>query len=514
MFRKLLVCCAAILVLSSGAEAAEKIKLGILQFSSPSELLKETDIITDSFIKTLSGSGTITLLNRIRSNNAVSSESEAEAVSDFGRSEGCRYILLGSVKRDKDIIISVRAVDVETAKIPFTVSGTCSSPNAQSLRAESIKLGDKVRERLTGEYPAVSVVKGKDIRINRGSTSGVRKGDLYIVYREYGENIDADGSTSGRRRVDLAVVEVNGVQKDYSTANFLKDGGDARILPELDSKKAEAISRSEARRLISRKTFSMETIMQKHSDAGAHSDLGKSLNAGVQMSDLEEVKSLAENGHPAAQNNLGVYYMNRRDFRQALKWLNEAAEQGNISAYNNLGYIYDNGLGVPLNASKAFGWYLKAAEQGTASAQVNIGQMYQHGRGVGQDYARAFLWYAKAWQQEEDKDAKASAANNMAYMYDKGLGVKHDIRKAASLYREAARSGLLDAKTNLGIMICNALQNSGVTSIKKGSRDYALHQEAQKWLQDALEQAKREHNSEFIRTAQEGLDRLSGITIN
>ena len=513
MFRKSLLVLAAVFALSSGTEAADRIKLGILRFSAPAELAKEAGIITEAFTKTLSGSDAITLLSRSRINDAVNSDSEAEAVSNFGRSEGCRYILLGSVKRDKDIVISVRTVDVETAKIIFTSSASCSSSGASSLRPESIKLADRVRERLTGEFPAVLSAKDGIISMNRGSSSGVRKGDLYLIYREYAENMDIEGNTSGRTRVELAIAEITGVQKDSSTAKLFKDGGDESLFPEFAGKKAEAVSQLEAKRLIRRKTFTAETIRQKHSEAGSQYNVNKTLNQNFAMNNIDEVRTLAENGHPGAQNNLGVYYMNRRDFSSALKWLNASAEQGNISAYGNLGYMYDNGLGVPENPQKAFECYLKAAENGNASAQNNIGQMYQRGRGVKQDYRRAFLWYGKAWQQEENISAKASAANNMGYMYANGLGVKRNVKNAAALYREAARNGVINAQVNLAVMIQELLEKSGVTSVKKGSQDYALYQEAQKYLQDALEQATREHNEEFIRTAQEGLDRLSSISV-
>ena len=100
--------------------------------------------------------------------------------------------------------------------------------------------------------------------------------------------------------------------------------------------------------------------------------------------------------------------------------------------------------------------------------------MYQEGRGVKQDYRQAILWFAKAWKQSDDVKSSATAANNMAYMYYNGWAVKRNVRTAFSLYREAARKGLLAAKINTGKLIFNTLKANTIKSVKKDSQDYAL----------------------------------------
>lgn len=200
------------------------------------------------------------------------------------------------------------------------------------------------------------------------------------------------------------------------------------------------------------------------------------------------MKELAEAGHPAAQNILGMFHLNHRNFSEALTWFRKAEAQGNLQAISNLGFMYYNGFGVPQSDSKAFEFYLKAAEKGNAGAQNNIGMMYSQGRGVKQDYKRACLWYKKAADQGD-----STAQNNLGYMFENGMGVKQNLRAAVYLYTKAAEQNLVSAKLNLAILFRSAKQ-------------YSL---AREWYQKALEQGKRENNSEIIRRAQEGLELIS-----
>lgn len=78
-----------------------------------------------------------------------------------------------------------------------------------------------------------------------------------------------------------------------------------------------------------------------------------------------------------------------------------AAEQGHIAAQTNLGVIYYEGRGVARDHPEAAKWYRKAAEQGNAEAQYNIGQMYNFGHGVPHDLMRAYMYFSLAAAVEE-----------------------------------------------------------------------------------------------------------------
>ena len=73
--------------------------------------------------------------------------------------------------------------------------------------------------------------------------------------------------------------------------------------------------------------------------------------------------------------------------------LRSRAEQGDVSAQYELAMAYDTGRGIRKDLSQAAHWCAKAAEQGHAAAQNCIGSMYQFGDGVPQDEAAVASWY-------------------------------------------------------------------------------------------------------------------------
>ena len=70
----------------------------------------------------------------------------------------------------------------------------------------------------------------------------------------------------------------------------------------------------------------------------------------------------------------------------AVEWWTKAAEQGHAAAQNNLGSCYYEGEGVAQSFEQAVEWWTKAAEQGHAEAQNNLGGRYYSGEGVAQSF--------------------------------------------------------------------------------------------------------------------------------
>jgi hypothetical protein len=83
-------------------------------------------------------------------------------------------------------------------------------------------------------------------------------------------------------------------------------------------------------------------------------------------------RKAADQGHPWAQNNLGLMYLNswgvERDYTEALRWLRMAAAQNNPWGQGNIGVMYRNGLGVPKDEEEAVRWFRKSAAQNNAWA--------------------------------------------------------------------------------------------------------------------------------------------------
>ena len=137
----------------------------------------------------------------------------------------------------------------------------------------------------------------------------------------------------------------------------------------------------------------------------------------------------------------------RGDYATALREWQPLAEQGHAAAQNSLGVMYYNGEGVPQDDKAAVQWFQRAVEQGNADAQFNLGNMYNQGRGVPQDYKAAAQWYRRAAEQ-----GAAKAQYNLGVMYDEGKGVPQDDKVAVQWYRRAAEQGHVAAQFGLGKM--------------------------------------------------------------
>ena len=60
----------------------------------------------------------------------------------------------------------------------------------------------------------------------------------------------------------------------------------------------------------------------------------------------EDLLKKAQSGDVEAQFQLGMEYHDKKDYPNALKWLNEAASKDHPGAIFMLGCIYNNGWGV------------------------------------------------------------------------------------------------------------------------------------------------------------------------
>lgn len=91
---------------------------------------------------------------------------------------------------------------------------------------------------------------------------------------------------------------------------------------------------------------------------------------------LEKLMPLAEQGHSAAQYNVGVMYEwgngVPQDNFSALKWYKRSAELSHKDAQNNLGAMYSKGEGTDADLVEALKWFIISAENGSEGGQKNI----------------------------------------------------------------------------------------------------------------------------------------------
>jgi tetratricopeptide (TPR) repeat protein len=147
------------------------------------------------------------------------------------------------------------------------------------------------------------------------------------------------------------------------------------------------------------------------------------------------------------QTDLGIAYFRQKDYCDAVKCFAKAAEQGHPEAQCNLGICYMDGLGVAKDEAEAVKWFSKAAEQGIAHAEYCLGVAYFFGRGVSKDFSLALDWWRRAAEH-----GHADAQYNLAICYEKGDGVTQDYVEAYKWIKLAAAQGFEGAQKN-----CEAL---------------------------------------------------------
>ncbi|MCQ2192948.1 MAG: sel1 repeat family protein [Paludibacteraceae bacterium] len=160
---------------------------------------------------------------------------------------------------------------------------------------------------------------------------------------------------------------------------------------------------------------------------------------------LELYLKLADQNDAEVLRRIGYCCFFQKDYKKAVEWWFKAAEMGNPKAQNHLGYSYQNGVGVEQDLKKAVEWYSKAAEGGNAIAQYNLGLCYKKGNGVEQNHEKAVEWFSKAADQGE-----AGAQRNMSICYHNGEGVERDYKKAVEWTLKAAEQGDKISIFNLG----------------------------------------------------------------
>jgi localization factor PodJL len=157
------------------------------------------------------------------------------------------------------------------------------------------------------------------------------------------------------------------------------------------------------------------------------------------------IKSLAQQGEPAAQYELGVRYADgrgvARDPKSAAQWFEKAAGQGLAPAQYRLGSLYEKGIGVDRDFGRARKWYQSAADAGNARAMHNLAVLLAEGGDGGKpDYAAASEWFRKA-AEFGVRDSQF----NLAILYARGLGVNQSLSQAYLWFSAAADQGDADA---------------------------------------------------------------------
>lgn len=98
--------------------------------------------------------------------------------------------------------------------------------------------------------------------------------------------------------------------------------------------------------------------------------------------DVAFLLNLARSGKVEAQALLGEYFLDRREYAEALPWLRLAAGQGEVEAQRRLALMYETGQGVPRDYEQAAFWLRCATAQGDPLAVYKEGFSYATSAGV------------------------------------------------------------------------------------------------------------------------------------
>lgn len=132
----------------------------------------------------------------------------------------------------------------------------------------------------------------------------------------------------------------------------------------------------------------------------------------------------AENGESMSQYNLGQHYSKNGNNAEAIKWHLKAAEQGHIAAKNKLAVLYHEEGEI----EKAEYWYLKAVRYNYGAAQFNLGVLYEEQNRIVE---------AERWYLEAVRNLSVEAKGNLGYLYYK----LEEIELAKEWLFRAAASG-------------------------------------------------------------------------
>ena len=108
------------------------------------------------------------------------------------------------------------------------------------------------------------------------------------------------------------------------------------------------------------------------------------------------LRRAAGGGFALAQDALGRWLRDRKQWAEAARWYERSSERGDPSSKVGLGLLLYRGQGVPRDRVRAFRLMLEAARSGDMVAQHNVALMYQRGNGTERDAAKAREWFQRA----------------------------------------------------------------------------------------------------------------------
>lgn len=156
-----------------------------------------------------------------------------------------------------------------------------------------------------------------------------------------------------------------------------------------------------------------ETLMIDFTQYGYEGLASKRVYELVLSLPSELTQGMLDTKDVGALYDLGVHYLNNKNYNRAIYWFELAAKEGNVDAQYGLASCYIN----IKEYKQAVPWLKKAAQQHHVDAQCDLGVHYFNNK----DYTNAVSWF----QQSANKGSK-KAMEMLSTCYRNGLGVMRD----------------------------------------------------------------------------------------
>ena len=286
LYLSLLFLCLLSFFLTTPAESADKIRIGIVGFTGKAgEVSNERAlIISDLFSAELANCQSIALYERERMKQIgeevrlnLSGLVDMKTAVEVGRIAGAQYVLMGAItelltiggdSQEARATLDIRLIDTSTSEIRLAMTETGTSSNSSlslsfagftlaerefgSLQAQAIadavvRLAYDIRREIGGEASYVISVRDGDFVIDVGFGRGAREGALYMVYVDGRNLVNMQGRVIGREELPLAVLKVTDTALAHSTCVVVQAGGKASLIERGD--KVALITAAKAKRL-------------------------------------------------------------------------------------------------------------------------------------------------------------------------------------------------------------------------------------------------------------------------
>jgi TPR repeat protein len=152
------------------------------------------------------------------------------------------------------------------------------------------------------------------------------------------------------------------------------------------------------------------TVLASSSPQAVESSQSGLLKSSTDSANLEQLRKLAQQGNPVAENAMGLLYAQgddkqaiKQDEAEAARWFKQAAEHGSVPAQYKLALMLWGGHGIPKDTNKAYFWAVLARAGGQEGSK-DLAKVLASGMSRAQ--ALAIEEQAEIWYQQNESRGK------------------------------------------------------------------------------------------------------------